>query len=186
VTAPFLRIALAGLALLASKRLWLHTPRYTLQRSQVIRAAREAVFSYFADPRNLPDITPPSIGFEVVDLETVPLTGGTMQRYRIHWFGIPLQWESIIAEYTDQRSFTDVQTSGPYRYWRHEHSFEDMEAATAVRDHVEYELPLGVIGRVVHALAVRRQLREIFDYRERAVAEAFRTHERPQPPGGVA
>ena len=42
-----------------------------------------------------------------------------------------------------------------------------------MEDHVEYALPFGLLGRLVHRLRVRRQLEEIFDYRRRAIEEIF-------------
>jgi ligand-binding SRPBCC domain-containing protein len=42
-----------------------------------------------------------------------------------------------------------------------------------MRDRVEYELPLGPLGRIAHTLFVRRQLEAIFDFRARAIAELF-------------
>ena len=40
-------------------------------------------------------------------------------------------------------------------------------------DHVDYALPFGPLGRLVHRLRVRRQLEQIFDYRRRAIDEIF-------------
>ena len=42
---------------------------------------------------------------------------------------------------------------------------------TLVRDTVHYALPLGPLGRLGHALLVRRDLRRIFDYRQAAVTQ---------------
>lgn len=42
-----------------------------------------------------------------------------------------------------------------------------------MHDHVAYALPFGVLGRIVHRLLVRRQLEEIFDYRNRIIDEVF-------------
>jgi hypothetical protein len=39
-----------------------------------------------------------------------------------------------------------------------------------MRDRVEYLIPLGFLGRVGNALIVSRTLKEIFDYRARAIA----------------
>jgi ligand-binding SRPBCC domain-containing protein len=163
-------LALA-VGLLLTERLWARSGRYTLERSQLVRAPREQVFGFFVDPRNLPAITPPWIHFKIEQLEQMPLTGGTMQEYRICWLGVPLRWETLIAEFEHGHRFTDVQTRGPYRYWRHEHIFEDAGGGTLVRDCVQYELPFGLLGRLVHALLVRRQLREIFDYRASVIEE---------------
>ena len=46
-------------------------------------------------------------------------------------------------------------------------------AAPGLGDHVRYELPFGPLGAVAHALFVKRQLRRIFDYRERVMVERF-------------
>jgi hypothetical protein len=40
-------------------------------------------------------------------------------------------------------------------------------------DIVRYRLPFGMIGRVVHALKVRRDMERIFDYRFQRISERF-------------
>ena len=40
-------------------------------------------------------------------------------------------------------------------------------------DDVEYTLPFGPIGRLVHWAVVRHQLRAIFDYRTTAIGQLF-------------
>ncbi len=158
----------------ATARYWPRGGHYTLEREQLVPGPRERVFAFFVDPRNFSEITPPWVRFSVLHLEQLPLAGGTMQSYRIRWLGVPLGWESLIAEFEEGRRFTDVQTRGPYRYWRHEHIFEDAEGGTLVRDRVQYELPFGVLGAIIHELVVRRQLRDIFDYRANVIEETFR------------
>ena len=69
--------------------------------------------------------------------------------------------------------FEDVQEEGPYRVWIHTHRFEDVGKRVTMHDRVEYALPLGPMGRLVHRLAVRRQLETIFDFRRQAIEEIF-------------
>jgi hypothetical protein len=38
-----------------------------------------------------------------------------------------------------------------------------------MRDHVEFAMPLGPLGEIAYRLFVARSLKEIFDYRERAL-----------------
>jgi hypothetical protein len=40
-------------------------------------------------------------------------------------------------------------------------------------DTVEYVLPFGFLGRVAHALQVRRNVEKIFDYRYERIRETF-------------
>jgi len=44
-------------------------------------------------------------------------------------------------------------------------------------DVVDYRLPFGPLGRLVHWLVVRHQLRSIFDYRTAAIRALFRASE---------
>lgn len=170
-----LRVLLVASALAALSRFLSRRGHFTLEREQLVPAPRDRVFAFFADPRNLSAITPPWIKFEIIQLESLPLAGGTIQEYRIRWLRLPLRWESLIAEFYEGRTFTDVQTRGPYAYWRHEHTFEDLaDGATLMRDRVQYALPLGAVGLIAHELLVRRQLGEIFDYRAEVIEHAFR------------
>ena len=42
-------------------------------------------------------------------------------------------------------------------------------------DRVNYQLPLGAVGRLVHPFLVERKLHEIFNYRIKRVEEIFGT-----------
>ena len=82
-----------------------------------------------------------------------------------------------IESWTPPEGFTDVQEKGPYRTWHHSHRFTSAPRGGGVLmdDVVRYELPFGPLGRLVHALRVRRQLEEIFEFRRRAIEEIFPT-----------
>jgi ligand-binding SRPBCC domain-containing protein len=83
--------------------------------------------------------------------------------------GLAMTWRTLIAEYEPPHYFVDEQERGPYRFWRHRHTFERMDRGALVADEVVYALPLGALGGLAHRLAVGRQLREIFAYRQRAL-----------------
>lgn len=54
------------------------------------------------------------------------------------------------------------------------HVFEpDGRGGTIMRDRVRYALPFGPLGRLAHALFVRRDLRRIFDFRQTTIARRF-------------
>ena len=40
-------------------------------------------------------------------------------------------------------------------------------------DVVNYELPLGVLGAIAHRFGVRRDLEQVFDYRQQVIASLF-------------
>lgn len=146
---------------------------YTLERAQVVPVPLEVAFRFFEDPRNLALITPHWLGFRIMSIRGSPLDVGTTVIYRIRWLGVPLSWVTRIDEFERNRRFVDVQIRGPYRWWRHEHTFEGRNGQTLVRDTVLYELPLGIVGTIVHRLVVRRQLRDIFEYRASRIRLIF-------------
>jgi ligand-binding SRPBCC domain-containing protein len=49
------------------------------------------------------------------------------------------------------------------------HEFAETPDGTIVSDCVDYTLPLGPLGRIAHSLIVGRQLKAIFEYRQRAM-----------------
>jgi ligand-binding SRPBCC domain-containing protein len=113
----------------------------------------------------------------------VHLGPGTAIEYRLRLHGIPIRWLTRIETWEPGARFVDVQVRGPYRVWRHTHSFESHADGTLVRDAVRYDLPLGPIGRLAHAAFVRRDLERIFDFRREEVARRLGAGTARQPEG---
>lgn len=87
--------------------------------------------------------------------------------------GIRLNWRTEITQVDYQKSFTDVQLKGPYKYWQHFHSFRSVEDGVVVTDLVDYALPFGFIGSLAHRLSVKNKLEKIFDYRMQVLDQKF-------------
>jgi ligand-binding SRPBCC domain-containing protein len=145
-----------------------------LRRTTEIAAPLPEVFAFFSEPANLGLITPPSMGFRIVEGPDRSLRAGDRIVYRIRVAGLPLRWVTRITEWEENRTFTDVQEKGPYSVWVHTHTFEEVDGKVRMHDLVRYELPLGMVGRISAGWFVRRQLAAIFDYRERVIRERFR------------
>ena len=146
---------------------------YRLHRRQIVDATLSEVFAFFSDPFNLAVITPPWLGFRIAESTDRTVRLGTTIRYRLRLHGVPLGWESRIAEYVEGEVFADEMLSGPYRRWYHRHTFRSVPGGVEIEDVVEYELPFGPLGRLAHALFVRRQLRAIFAYRAWRITQLF-------------
>jgi ligand-binding SRPBCC domain-containing protein len=150
---------------------------HVLERKQTVDRPLEEVFSFFQAPENLARITPPRLGFRILAPEPVRMKEGAVIDYVIRLFGVPVHWRTLITKYDPPRCFVDEQIKGPYAFWHHTHAFRDLGSATEMTDTVRYLLPLGPVGRVGHALLVRRQLDGIFDYRARIIADLFETRD---------
>ena len=141
-----------------------------LERGQLVRRSLREVFGFFARAENLERITPPWLGFALVTPSPVEMRAGTTIEYRLRLHGIPLSWVSVIELWDEGKAFVDRQLRGPYRVWRHQHEFTEVDGGTLVRDRVDYALPFGRVGSLVGLPIVRRDLARIFDYRREAVA----------------
>ncbi len=79
-------------------------------------------------------------------------------------------------DYTPGERFTDVQIEGPFTRWAHTHTMEPADDGTSILiDHIDYELPLGLLGDIGGGWFVRRQLEQLFEFRhERTRADLER------------
>lgn len=128
------------------------------------------VFGFFEDARNLEKITPPWLNFRIVNPDGIHMRTGTEIEYVIRWMGVPLRWKTLITGYHPPHEFTDQQARGPYQLWHHQHTFTQTTEGVLISDRVDYRLPLGFLGRIAHAVLVKRQLLQIFRYRQQAIA----------------
>ena len=145
----------------------------TLQREQWTPKPLAEVFSFFCEAGNLDRITPPWLRFRVLRQTGQDMRAGTLIHYRLAWHGLPLDWTSRIEEWQPPFRFIDVQLKGPYRLWRHTHSFEALAGGTLMSDSVRYAVPFGILGNFCTGWLVRKDVERIFDYRARAIAAIF-------------
>ena len=144
---------------------------YELTDAIVVKTDLQATWAFFCRAENLPDITPPWMNFKVLADGPIHIGQDTHIDYQIRWAGMPLRWRTRIIDWSPPRQFIDLQLSGPYDLWHHQHTFEQVEDGTLCRDRVLYRVPLGPLGRIANAVMVRRQLIEIFEYRRKAITE---------------
>jgi ligand-binding SRPBCC domain-containing protein len=78
------------------------------------------------------------------------------------------------TEYEPGRMFADTQLSGPFARWYHRHwMLDDGAGGTILRDEVDYEPPLGALGRWLTGAFLRKKLSTMFDYRHEVTRRAF-------------
>ena len=142
-----------------------------LERSQVVPVDVDQAFAFFADARNLETITPPWLGFRILEAPRT-LGRGSLLVYRLRLFGASIPWRTEIVEWRPPFGFTDVQLSGPYRRWEHTHRLRPVDGGTEIYDHVVYRLPYEPLAGLLAPVTMRPWLKAIFDYRARAT-EAY-------------
>ena len=81
--------------------------------------------------------------------------------WRARHFGVPLRLTSAVTAVDAPHSFTDEQTRGPFRSFRHEHRFESEGSGSVMFDRLVFSAPLGVLGRLAERLVLERHLRRL-------------------------
>lgn len=160
-------------------RAWLqaHPPTHELVASRVVPASIDRVWDFFRDARNLAALSPADAGL-TIDPNLPEMAEGVRFTHRMQLGPLRMPWEGEIVAWEPGRRFVDIQRRGPFGTWWHEHMFqpvvlEDGTAATRVHDHVLFASPLGPIGRIATWLFVRRQLLEMFAFRNSSLRLRF-------------
>ncbi|MBC5841265.1 MAG: SRPBCC family protein [Flavobacteriaceae bacterium] len=148
---------------------------YKKESVQHVTASLEECWSFFSSPRNLQKITPSDMGFEITDYDGKTVYPGQVIQYKVRpLLGITLSWMTVITAVKENSYFIDEQRFGPYSLWHHKHFFEATpDGGVKMTDVVHYGLPLGFLGRIMNTLVVENKLKEIFDFREKAVDKMF-------------
>lgn len=135
----------------------------------------EQAWDFFSNPNNLQRITPPEMNFRILsDLGDGRAYAGQIINYKVSPVaGISIRWTTEISQCVDRQYFVDEQRFGPYSFWHHKHFFREVEGVVMMEDIVDYAMPFGLLGRLVHALFIRKKLESIFAYREQVMKEIF-------------
>lgn len=148
-------------------------PRGVVASDQWVPHDIERVFNFFSDAHNLEQLTPPFLNFKVLSMTTPKIGEGTEIHYKLKVHGVPIRWTSRIMDWNKPASFSDIQISGPYRYWCHRHLFESEAGGTWIRDRVHYQPPLGFLGRMLTEKFVAHDVERIFAYRQQIIDDLF-------------
>lgn len=130
-----------------------------------IAAPPNAVFRFHESSDALTQLIPPWENMAVAESdESLHQGSRVVLRGRVGPFKV--EWIAVHTEYDPPHLFADRQVAGPFAWWYHRHRFlDDGKGGTILRDEVEYQPPLGVIGRWLGGWLIRRKLERMFAYR---------------------
>ncbi|MCU4925196.1 SRPBCC family protein [Halobacteria archaeon AArc-dxtr1] len=159
------------------------------ERRTRVRAPLDDVWAFHSQVDGLEALTPGWLGLRVDAVrgpdgteEPPILESGSEIDLSVAPAGIGprTQFRSVITgrDRNDANAwFRDEMVDGPFDYWNHTHTFRADGADTIVHDHVEYELPFGVLGSALGPLG-RVGMAPMFRHRHRRTRALL---ERPEP-----
>jgi len=131
-------------------------------------------WDFFATPRNLNIVTPKELDFVITSDLPERMYEGLIIKYKIRpMLKLRIEWVTEITHIHAMEYFTDEQRKGPYKIWHHEHHFREAEGGVIMTDILHYDIGKSLFGWIAGKLFVHRKVRQIFDYRERALKDFF-------------
>ena len=131
----------------------------------IIKAAPEKVFAFHALPDAFERLMPPWENARILQKADITKIG-SQAIVEMKVLGIfPAKWIAEHTKYEPPRMFEDIQISGPFKSWRHQHIVLPHETGAILRDEIEFEPPLGFLGEPFVPFLVTPKLEKMFAYR---------------------
>lgn len=147
---------------------------YQLKSKQFLPISLDEAWTFLSEPRNLKTITPSYMGFEICDGADRPMYQGQIIQYIVTpVLGIKTKWVTEITHVVDKSFFVDEQRFGPYAFWHHKHFIKEVPGGVEMEDIIDYKIPFGILGQLVHPILVKPKLNEIFNYRQQKLEALF-------------
>ncbi|HKO99401.1 MAG TPA: SRPBCC family protein [Pyrinomonadaceae bacterium] len=134
-------------------------------KQSVINASQERVFSFHEKADALTLLLPPWETATVIQSARISEVGSQAIIETSILGPIKVRWVAQHTVYEPPHVFEDIQLKGPFRSWRHRHVVETDGSKAILRDEIDYEPPLGFLGRLVAPILVGRRLERLFDFR---------------------
>ena len=150
---------------------------YTFHRKQKLPITIETAWEFLSNPKNLKTITPDYMSFDILSGADRPMFAGQIIQYIVTpILGIKTKWVTEITQVEHQKYFVDEQRFGPYALWHHKHFIKEIDGGVEMEDIIDYKVPMGILGQLVHPILVKPKLKEIFAYRQKKLIELYGTY----------
>ena len=116
------------------------------------------------------------MGFDITS-EELPekMYSGMIISYKVRpVMKIPMTWVTEITHVVEKKYFVDEQRIGPYSFWHHQHIIQEVNNGVLMKDIVTYKPPFGFLGKLANGLIIKKQLENIFSYREKVLNAKFK------------
>lgn len=147
---------------------------HTLKTKQNLPITLDEAWEFLTNPRNLKTITPDYMGFNILSGADRPMYPGQVIQYTVTpLMSIKTKWVTEITHVKDKEYFVDEQRFGPYALWHHKHFIRELPGGVEMEDIIDYKLPMGFLGQMVHPFLVKPKLNKIFEYRKNKLNDLF-------------
>jgi uncharacterized protein len=135
------------------------------EKQSKIEAPVKELFNWHNRPLTFERLTPPWERIRVLEKQG-GVTDGSRAVLEVQEGPFRRRWVAIHHDYVEGNQFADEQIQGPFRKWVHTHQFlPDTDSTSLLKDHIEYQPPLGFLGDWVAGGFLRRKIERAFTFR---------------------
>jgi ligand-binding SRPBCC domain-containing protein len=140
----------------------------------ILAITLDECWDFFANPQNLPNITPPWLKLRITSDLSDKIYEGMIITYKVQPFlRIPSNWVTEITHVKEKRFFIDEQRFGPYKFWHHQHHFNKVDNGVEIADIVHYAIPFESFSSIFLQNLIQKRVKEIFKFREGSIKKLF-------------
>ena len=149
---------------------------FYLKETQKVPISIHEAWSFFSNPLNLKEITPPHLNLVVTNEMPEKMHAGMIITYVVEpLLKMKMNWVTEITNMQEPFYFVDEQRFGPYKFWHHQHIFKEIDGGVEVTDIVHYKIRAGIFSSLINKLIVKNELQKIFSYRTEVLLKKFGT-----------
>lgn len=152
------------------------TNRLIVERTSRIPSPVEEVWLWHTRPGAFERLTPPWERVRVLE-RTGGVENGARVVLEVHVGPVPVRWVAVHRDVVPGSRFVDLQESGPFTRWMHEHEMTpDGAGGTVLRDCITCVPPLGAAGAAFGTALLRGKLDRLLRYRHATLAADLAAH----------
>ena len=136
-------------------------------KESIIHAQPERVFAFHELPDAFERLMPPWEAADIIQKADIKAVGSQAIIEQKIFGLIPSRWVAEHTAYDPPRMFEDTQISGPFKSWRHRHIIEPHPEGALLKDEIEFEPPLWILGDIAAPLFIIPKLEKMFAYRHK-------------------
>lgn len=136
-----------------------------------IKTDLEKIFKFHLDPKNLRLVSKPNQNIRILECKA-PLTKNSQVKLSFNLFPfITIHWDLVIEDLIENELIVDLQTKGPFKFWRHKHHFKKLfDGTVVITDEIEYDA--GLIGKIFDPI-IKWRLKQMFKFRYKIIETLF-------------